>query len=54
MPKSYIIMQGYKITKNGKERTCTIYSSNGKFLSTVDDGEVEAEIERLENGKEDD
>ena len=48
MPKKYEIYGNYLITWNPKERTYTIYSKDGEFLSTVDDGELKAEINRLE------
>ena len=48
MPKQYRIIYGYIVTDNLRERTCTIYSSDGRCLSTVNDGEVMAEIRKLE------
>ena len=46
-PKVYELIEGFIVTRNPKERTYTIYSPSGEFLSTVDDGEVMAEIREL-------
>ena len=51
MPKKYEIFNGYLITHNPRERTYSIYSKTGKFLSTVNDGELSDEIRDLEEEK---
>lgn len=48
MPKKYEVFNGYLITHNPRERTYSIYSKNGEFLSTVNDGELSSEIRRIE------
>ena len=52
MPKKFKKYQGYLITENLRERTISIYDSLGGFLSTVNEGELNAEIRRLENNEE--
>ena len=46
-PKQYRIDGEFLITENRKERTHSIYTRDGKFLSTVDDGELHAELDSL-------
>ena len=46
--KNYSIYRGFKITYNPKERTYTIYTRNNQFLGTVNDGELNSEIDLLE------
>lgn len=48
MPREYKIIYGYVVTENKAERTCTIYSRSGEFLSTVNDGELSTEIRELD------
>ncbi len=48
MPKKYEIIGNYLVTWNPKERTYTIYSKEGKFISTVNDGELKEELDQLE------
>lgn len=48
MPKKYKRFGKYIITENLKERTISIYTSDGKFLGTVNDGELLNEIRELE------
>lgn len=45
--KQYEVIDGYFVTENKKERTYSIYTKNGEFLSTVDYGELSAEIALL-------
>ena len=47
LPKKYDIIDGFIITWNPKERTYTIYTKSGEFLSTVNDGELKSEIDEL-------
>lgn len=47
LPKKYEIFDGFLVTWNPKERTYTIYTKSGKFLSTVNDGELKSEINEL-------
>lgn len=49
MPKKYEKIGDFIVTRNSKERTYSIYNLKGEFLSTVDDGELMAEIRELEN-----
>ena len=51
MPKQYKILNGYFVTYNARERTYSIYSQRGEFLSTVNDGELNAELNRLDRGE---
>lgn len=46
--KKYEIYGRFKVTRNDKERTWSIYTWDGEFLSTVDDGELHSELELLE------
>lgn len=47
--KDYKIERGqFKVTTNKKERTYSIYTLDGEHLSTVNDGELWAELDRLE------
>lgn len=46
--KKYEIFGRFKVTRNEKERTWSVYTMEGEFLSTVDDGELNAELELLE------
>ena len=46
--KNYNMYRGFKITYNPKERTYTIYSKSNQFLGTVNDGELNSEIDLLE------
>lgn len=48
-PKQYTTYGDYLVTENKKERTCSIYTKDGKFLRTVDDGELNAELDCLRN-----
>lgn len=48
MPKEFRWFYGYKVTENRRERTCTIYTESGEFLSTVNDGELMRELMELE------
>lgn len=47
--KNYSIHRGFHVTYNAKERTYTIYTSDDKYLSTVNEGELNSELDRLEN-----
>jgi hypothetical protein len=49
MPKKFEVFNGYLVTHNSRERTYTIYNRQGEFLSTVNDGELYSEIEKIEN-----
>lgn len=51
MARLYKKYLGYYITENKKERTVSIYSPRWEFLSTVNEGELNAEIRRIENGE---
>ena len=53
MPKQYFRFGNYIVTENKKERTVTIYTKSGKFLSTVDDGELSSECRELDRELED-
>ena len=48
MPKEYFHCGNYIVTTNKKERTYTIYTVYGEFLSTVNDGELMQEIRELD------
>ena len=48
MPKLYKQFGKYIITENLKERTISIYTEDGKFLSTVNEGELLSELRELE------
>ena len=49
MPKMYELVYGYPVTYNAKERTWTIYSPSGDFISTVNDGELLEEIQSIKS-----
>ena len=46
--KKYEIFGRFLVTRNDKERTWSIYTREGEFLSTVDDGELSSELELLD------
>ena len=48
MPKEFNYVGNYIVTQNRKERTYTIYTKSGTFLSTVNDGELLSEIRELD------
>ena len=47
--KQFFTVGNFKVTDNKKERTYTIYDENERFLSTVNYGELNSEIQELEN-----
>ena len=47
--KQFFTVGNFKVTDNKKERTYTIYDENEQFLSTVNYGELNSEIQELEN-----
>lgn len=51
--KNYTIHGSFKVTYNPKERTYTIYTRSGGYLSTVNDGELNSELDKLESEFED-
>ena len=47
-PKQYKVEGVFYLTENKRERTFSIYDKNWTFLSTVNEGELNAELAALE------